>query len=116
MIDSILLVPADGDPHGLLADGPCFSFPPAMWRTAPHGVWAPYQRPAFATSVPVGLVLAHGNRPVPEGCDRLCRVIGDRPLFEYSIASVRLRADVYVQANRSARLVLLDADGRDVTP
>mgnify|MGYP003663702444 CR=1 FL=1 len=38
-IKAILLVPAEGDPHGLLREGPCGARPPmAYWY---KGAWAP---------------------------------------------------------------------------
>ena len=42
MIAAILLVPAEGDPHGLLAEGPCGARPPMAWlRGRRDGIWRP---------------------------------------------------------------------------
>lgn len=65
----ILLVPVEGDPHGLLAGGLCSAQPPGAWVL--HGHWLPI---VDRRTAPQALVLAWDGKPVPEGIDRLIRV------------------------------------------
>ena len=80
-IRHILLIPAEGDPHGLLREGPCFAAPPvavwsnvdARWDEAP-----PHTRAIYRDGHPkrtTALVLAWGGEAVPEGCDRVGRLV-----------------------------------------
>ena len=78
-IRHILLIPNEGDPHGLLRDGPCFTAPPlAVWSNVDHR-WdeaPPHTRAIYTDGKPkrtLALVLAWDGEPVPEGCDRADR-------------------------------------------
>lgn len=180
-ISTILLVPADGDPHGLLADGVCGAKPPILdgWacNDAQHGLWWTFGRDLEPPICDVcsarkrweearALVLAYQGKPVPEGCSRVLASIAegepgiDRHGFPWSLVAFvsggfgltfgregRLTwnardvfgttatfttptpvpvtddgppfalalAMVYVSNHPGARVVLLDADGREVT-
>lgn len=169
MIDSILLVPADGDPHGLLADGVCGARVP--WAYHEHVAGGVHQwTMATARSIRqprAALVLAYQGKPVAEGCYRVLDTIAasepgtdrhgfPKPLVAFVNGGFGLTfgregrmtwnardvfgttatfttptsvpatddgppfalalAMVYVGRHPSARLVFLDADGREVTP
>lgn len=94
MTRAILIVPAAGDPHGLLAAGACGSRPPVAWRAPavlgrPRGYgkaprkdlperWVLCAQTSVAgeklRELTTGaLVLAWDGKPVPEGCDRAVR-------------------------------------------
>ena len=151
----ILLVPPSGDPHELLAWGPCGARPPvAVRRTYPrvvhesnewgdptyngekcvacdqpwpcetpgkvesegHVRWQPGNR---HTTVPDALVLAWGGKPVAEGTYWLYYRMGFDAELEESLISVAdllfgRSADVY-WLRRIGTIVLLDAEGREVT-
>lgn len=81
-IKAVLLVPHEGDPHGLLREGPCGARPPRAWcrdwETDDEGEtwpaeprWLPAR--SFTSAARHALVLAWGGEPVPEGLDRLAR-------------------------------------------
>lgn len=95
MIDTILLLPAEGDPHGLCREGVFGARPPMMWRTdpshvtppgydsgavgwsdpskvrAPLGAPGPYHGPygdaCYRLPQQWALVLYHDGQPVEEG-------------------------------------------------
>lgn len=117
-IHAVLLVPAEGDPHGLLREGPCGARPPMVWtlRCERCGdIWVPRGGPSSKAAFqahrhhwertglnartacrwqgPTALVLAWGGQPVPEGMDRLARC----------------------PAMKVGTILLLDADGREVS-
>jgi hypothetical protein len=99
-IKAILLVPVEGDPHGLLKEGPCGARPPTAYvggesvlrcprcraefagaegKSYPHGVLCSVCKgPVMGVCYPTGeciggkqaLVLAWDGKPVREGCDR----------------------------------------------
>ena len=81
-IRHVLVIPAEGDPRKLLEEGPCGTRPPAAFLR--DGVWVPHG-PVFPanrgdtlyTAIEKGdaLVLAWEGESVPEGCDRITRVI-----------------------------------------
>ena len=74
MTRHILLIPADNDPHGLLAEGVCGSRVPVAWLHACAS--GPVWREGFNIPGEVNaLVLAWEGAPVAEGCDRAARVI-----------------------------------------
>ena len=90
---AILLIPAPGDPHGLLAPGKCGAMPPSVydapivgWVTAEtlsrrtHGSFDldEYENGldrAIRLDYRQALVLAWDGEPVPEGCDRAVRCL-----------------------------------------
>jgi len=126
VIRAILLIPADGDPHGLLAAGPCGARPPVMWNGRVNGgadVWQPHPgTPGTARYDLQALVLAWDGEVVPVGC-----LLATRP----TTANLRTVEDVVggvlsgrwttadlrgVLRKPGTALVCLDADGREVVP
>ena len=120
-VHAILLVPAEGDPLGLLAEGPCGARPPVAWNGHNNGapdVWWPHPgTPGTARYDTLALVLAWDGKPVPEGLDRLERCSGRTRNAEAWVS--------HAMAGRSwgahrlgewGRLVRLDADGHEVSP
>lgn len=76
---AVLLIPEEGDPHGLLIDGPCGARSPVaiayrigarMW-IALHEPWKTRHERVWLRA----LVLAWDGEPVTEGMDRLRRAI-----------------------------------------
>ncbi len=73
---SVLLIPAPGDPHGLLVPGLCGSQPPRVWRDDTTGEWSE-TRPVTEQDHPcyslpdlpstAALALAWQGRVCPEG-------------------------------------------------
>ena len=106
-IKAILLVPAEGDPHGLLKEGPCGARPPmAYWY---KGAWAPCTaRAAHSHDKRRALVLAWDGKTVREGCDRA----------DWSGVWVddlrRLCPDLRRLCTEIGTLALLDADGKEI--
>ncbi len=133
-IERILLIPAEGDPHGLLKEGPCGARPPTAWFARCKGVLVPAPHAAarrcghcdrpLAECQQRALVLAWDGKPVPEGCFRADTT--EWHLFVELITSIlagELRAwsdmpktnvDALADLVPGA-LVLLDADGREVS-
>jgi hypothetical protein len=133
MIAAVLVVPADGDPGGLLREGPCGARPPmalpdntgAGWR------WRPYDDAARSARIdhdPRGcaLVLSWDGATVPEGCDRAVRALNahDRdhggPKAAWMMWDTYLLGDVVNQSaliryGLASRIVRLDAKGREVS-
>ena len=70
-IRHILLIPSEGDPHGLLKQGLCGARPPTI-STSHDGAILDY---VYYGHEPLtdALVLAWKGEPVPEGCDRADR-------------------------------------------
>jgi hypothetical protein len=118
-IKAILLVPAEDDPHGLLAEGPCGARPPLAcwdgerWRSwTDNGWWWPVVPGRRA------LVLAWGGKTVAEGLDRANRVWVGRwcgYLLDWSVDDVREYGAALVIHLGGGTLVLLDAEGREVS-
>jgi hypothetical protein len=71
VIRHVLLIPAPGDPGGLLAEPVCGGRPPTAWEW--NGDWREdaYSGPALPHEE--ALVLVWDGAVVPEGCDRACR-------------------------------------------
>lgn len=133
LIRAVLLIPAEGDPHGLLADGLCGARPPTAWRR-PSGVWLPHDaltrttlgrgwavEVATAEEWPQALVLARDGAPVREGVARaswtmegLLEWEPDEEIGHYSpwecddVESVLYRAD-HLVAWLGGSVVCLDA-------
>lgn len=163
-ISTILLVPADGDPHGLLADGVCGARPPLMVSSC-GGAWTPEEDCPNGYDT-MAIVLAYHGKPVLEGCNRVLASIADgepgidrhgfpKPLVAFVNGGFGLTfgregrltwnardvfgttatfttptpvpvvddgppfalalAMVYVSKHPGARLILLDAEGHEVT-
>ena len=98
MIRAILLVPADGDPHGLLAPGVCGAMPPILMpgsqtlrsrETAETPLEWVSADAMVRYSARAALVLVWDGEPVSEGCDRAIRCL-IRSGYEpgYGIANV----------------------------
>jgi hypothetical protein len=130
MIRAVLLRPAGGDPHGLLADGPCAARPPYAYRDCaddPAAAWVQGGNPddpgeAFG---PVytgeeALVLAWDGKPVHAGLDWWWRCVGGMNLAHPSTWCSEIAAltdDVMHEPwLLGGHLVFLDAEGREVTP
>ena len=84
VVVTVLLIPKDGDPFGLLRVGVGGSRPPMAYRLderyhrlkVDHGKWFPMLAERnFAEGE--ALILAWGGKPVPEGLDLLVRAIND---------------------------------------
>lgn len=120
-VHAVLLVPAEGDPHGLLREGPCGARPPVVCDH--HGVWgASFNHGCLMRKA---LVLTWDGKPVAEGLDRATTAatttpqwwvgypaLSDRSWPRHEIAKWvgRALADLC-----SCTLVLLDAEGREVS-
>ncbi len=116
-VRGVLVVPADGDPGGLLRCGVCATGAPAT-ASLVDGVWLPALR---CDEAGTALPLWWDGTLVPEGWDRLRRVLarlgrastylGIESLSD--VADVIRAAEYAVAAGLGARVVLVDADGRE---
>jgi hypothetical protein len=129
-IKTVLLVPTEGDPHGLLKEGPCGARPPtaAFWMCRQghqeHGTWmgiaggCPHPdhegrlRPLRIGTGLSALVLAWDGKPVAEGMDRAARV--DPHYRGEAWASAR-NLGQEMERLKYGTLVLIDAEGREVS-
>lgn len=70
--DTVLLIPEEGDPLGLLATRKCGSRPPMAYRQT-DGHWLPITAWPFGDlpPSPLALVLAVDGEEHPDGCARL---------------------------------------------
>ena len=134
-VQAVLLIPAAGDPHGLLREGPCGARPPMVyegWEGDPLRSWwttASATANASARFYPSrahrrALVLAWDGEPVAEGLGRLRRAGKGWPWAEPHWHVKRTLGGVHgavsrlrslVAANDAGTIVLLDADGREVS-
>ena len=115
----MLVVPAKGDPGGLLARGACSSAPPICSRSwhEDHWVsrWVEWESDE-------ALPLWWDGALVPEGWDRLVRAqrraSDSGPLYppEPAMAWINVATTYAVWIGLASRVVLVDADGREVTP
>ena len=132
MIATILLIPNDGDPLGLLADGVCGAKPPTLdrfsmptgpkWTNDPipslvgPGTFFGIQRDTTA------LVLAHAGQAVPEGMARFWRVNGYARRWRHPDQNPdgKLPSRMYLEdawhAAEFGRLVFLDEYGAEIEP
>ncbi len=144
MIAAILLIPTEGDPHGLLREGPCGARPPVVQRVEHRhqstedvrgciecdGAWpcafagelagAPYWSHHGSGWPTRALVLAWDGEPVAEGCLR----VGWRDSIFTFWRSVSESIEGGATALAWLRqrcidhdlgtLVLLDAEGREI--
>ncbi|NDC89396.1 MAG: hypothetical protein EB075_11450 [Bacteroidetes bacterium] len=112
---AVLLVPAEGDPHGLLREGMCGARPPLAWMNGPRWVFGWASERAHVRA----LVLAWGGKPVPEGIQRSVHAAKSRAWVEHLVGCAlgRLTDDVDVLSDPDlpGTLILLDAEGREVS-
>lgn len=114
-VSAVLLVPHPGDELGLLAEGPCGARPPVARKKPGHSDWLPGHavKPGWSPG-PRGtltaLVLAWDGKPVAEGLDRAGH-------WFPGISLGNVVADGQLCARQGlGTLILLDADGREITP
>lgn len=122
-VRGMLVVPAKGDPGGLLAEGVCNALPPLAVDMG--GWWSAVGDVADRDwdDAEYALPLWWDGALVPEGWDRLRRVLarlgrastylGIESLSD--VADVVRAAEYAVAAGVGSRVVLVDADGREVT-
>lgn len=126
-ISAVLLVPAEGDPHGLISMGACWARPPTLAFTPDWdyenecalqtGSWAApdYGEPGYyAPDDDEALVLAWDGKPVSEGCDRLRRRTGRAPFSALPRLSDAEHIGWRAAQDGFGTLILLDANGREV--
>lgn len=110
-IHGVLLVPEEGDPHELLREGPCGARPPMAYRFRKEDTtW----RPDPGRWGQRALVLAWDGEPVVEGLDRFRRATG--AMWPESYISERWWDRLSAGMAGWGTIILLDADGREVTP
>jgi hypothetical protein len=117
-IKGVLLVPAEGDPHELLAEGPCGARPPVAcwdgerWRSwADNGWWCPLVPARRA------LVLAWDGKDIKEGYAWASRAASCAWLgYLVGCALGRWTDELngLLDPDLPGALVLIDADGREV--
>lgn len=122
---AVLVVPAEGDPGGLLAPGRCGAYAPSVFRCS-CGRWDHAGCASFATGTPTrALPLWWDDALVPEGWDRARRVIeaqgwsarSTMPQWTWQmtpgLAGVLVLAEDMVARGLASRAVLLGrVDGR----
>ena len=116
-VDAVLLVPAEGDPHGLLREGPCGARPPKAIEVLP-GVWREGWGAHEGKPGRRALVLAWGGKPVAEGCFRVLGRVGSllQALVYGLLTGLVAPDDLRLAEYRDAgTLILLDADGQEVS-
>jgi len=125
-IRRILIVPEEGDPHGLLKEGPCGARPPTVVKVG--DVWLnPWVRPtdpdvctvltewAFGKlALPTALVLAWDGEPVAEVQPYIERAGIDYALLAPFVTYALKGMDIG-QGPWPGTLVLLDAEGQEVS-
>lgn len=130
-IHTVLLTPAEGDPHGLLANGVLGAATPAPTAAVCDNCrnWRVHAGLGFCTcdgwtftSSRRSLVLAWDGEQVAEGLDRYCRILHmDRGILYSRVLGVLREGHSQVTADMTrgrglGSIVLLDADGREVAP
>jgi len=115
-IRAVLLVPEEGDPYGLLREGPCGARPPiAVDFGSPVGWLGGIHKPGgFLRVLRRALVLAWDGEVVPEGMDRMVRALG-WPAFAQCGSPEIMWWTWRPFIDHLGTIVLLDADGREVT-
>lgn len=120
----VLLVPAEGDPLGLLKCGPC-GFRPPFAKNTSRGWFGGHQRPPdIYIEVATALVLAWDGEVVGAGVDHAHRQLPralDLTWGHFAYAALQdvdedLHDWLAVLAHEGHHVVLLDAQGREVTP
>ena len=138
MIAAILLIPTEGDPHGLLREGPCGARPPVVQRVEHRhqstedvrgciecdGAWpcafagelagAPYWSHHGSGWPTRALVLAWDGEPVAEVQPYIERAGIDYGLLAPFVTHALAGMDIG-QGPWPGDLVLLDAEGREVS-
>jgi hypothetical protein len=123
----VLVEAAEGDPGGLLAYGACGATPPVCSRRWREERWIPYW---VEQECEEALPLWWGGALVPGGWSRAREVAMTRPMATGlwlalgawgpgrvpDEAAARLLARELVANGLGSRVVLVDADGRDVAP
>lgn len=118
-VHSVLLEPHEGDPYGLLADGPCGERAPQALRCWPE-YWTPVgsviASPGCRTYDPgAALVLAWGGKIIRAGCYRVADAIGIAPSAVPGAIQCVLDGDPMLRSiSDLATIVLLDADGKEI--
>ena len=122
-VHAVLLVPAAGDPHSLLKRGPCGARPPTAWKP-PNRPWC--EGGYSGSGDPAcALVLAWDGERVPVACFILSQHVRGygssvwKRLVEAVDEAVLEQAPLRLQASMAhfeGTLILLDADGKRVTP
>jgi len=133
MIAAILLVPEEGDPLGLLKEGPCGARPPIALSLRITGDsidldadprWLAYDavpdRLMACTNAeilhslhsPRALVLKWDGEPVAEGCLRLRQAWPWTTLNHWMAIAAETGLGAFPQWDFPGTLVLLDAEGR----
>lgn len=133
MIAAILLIPEEGDPLGLLREGPCGARPPMAWYCDDYQAWEQWHRgmdhaepAAWAAMVErarCALILAWDGEPVGAGCfaadgwagmhlrDTVARAVKANPERQQRHLD---RVASHVRHYHLGTLVLLDAEGREI--
>jgi hypothetical protein len=128
MIHTILLLPSDGDPHGLLRPGVCGARPPTLLlcradERVPSRAgdsWHIAGPPCREHPRERALVLYHDGAVVPEGLDRARRCLGiywwaydvERRIARWAAGDFGAR--YLLDPRAGCTVVALDAEGREV--
>jgi len=121
-VHAVLLVPEEGDPHRLLAEGPCGARPPMAFASSVTNRWyssedlgpgrAAMRRPGRRYA----LVLAWGGGVVPEGVHRVDDVLGMPGTWPLGPATAKMSIVRAYDGLGLGIIVMLDAEGKEVTP
>lgn len=109
-IAAVILIPAKGDPHGLLRIGPCGAMPPMASKVWQRDVWAADPDPPWEAGQPPrgwgqrALVLAWEGEPVAEGIARCLHGLALREGCPFDPHLVVFADDVY-RRERAWRLI-----------
>lgn len=120
-VAAVLLVPGEGDPHGLLREGACGAMPPTVRLLGGH--WRNGWR--NEGTLPAALVLAWDGKVVVEGCDRASRrrshlnddhAAGSAFHGDEDLGRLIRWIELQILPGGCGRMVLLDSTGREVQP
>lgn len=124
-IKIILLLPAEGDPHGLLAEGPCGARPPSasLFLGPPRNRWCPWDAEHADGADGHALVLAYEGYCLTLGIAQLANETGfGTELVGLWCLSLLKGGDFDAFPRVTARveglgtLICLDSEGREVMP